>query len=365
MLKQERIKKLIASAGKQGVDCILIVPGANLYYLTELWMGMSERVTVIAFARDKEPFTICPELESGRITAGTGIKHVYTYEDGESPVGAFSRALSNNMVNAFGVEHESMRILEREAIVKTKGDYTFVDIGPILAQQRSIKDTEERLLMQKACVIADTAMQVGIQAVRPGIKETAVMHEVERVIREHGAEGGLAVASGARTVLPHAHSSEKIIQDGDVVWLDIVVTYGSYCADITRTCFVGAPDPRLREVFNIVLEAQRIGRTQARAGMTGADIDALCRDHIIQAGYGEYFIHRAGHGIGLSVHEEPYIVKSNKEKILPSMTFTIEPGIYLPGTGGVRIEDTMVMAETDVESMTRSERNLLDIPVDR
>jgi Xaa-Pro aminopeptidase len=365
MFKNERIKKLITTAEKQGVDCILIVPGANLCYLTELWMGMSERVTAIAFPRDKEPFAVCPALESGRIAAGTGIQTMYTYEDGEGPVGAFSKALSQHAVTTFGVEYESMRLLERETIVKTKGDYTFVDIGPILAQLRSIKDDEERLLIQKACVIADTAMQAGIQAVRPGIKETAVMHEVERVIREHGAEGGLAVASGARTTLPHAHSSEKIIQDGDVVWLDIVVTYKSYCADITRTCFVGAPDLRLREVFNIVLEAQRIGRSQACAGMTGADIDALGRDHITQAGYGEYFIHRTGHGIGLSVHEEPYIVKSNKEKIQPGMTFTIEPGIYLPSTGGVRIEDTVVMAETDVESMTRSERNLLDVPVDR
>ncbi len=365
MLKQERIKKLTAIAQKKGVDCILIVPGANLYYLTELWMGMSERMTVIAFPRGREPFTVCPAFESGRITAGTGIKTMYTYEDGEGPVGAFSKALSQHAMTTFGVEYESMRLLERETIVETRGSCTFIDIGPILAQQRSIKDNEERLLIQKACVIADTAMQAGIQAVRPGIEETAVMLEVEQVIREHGAEGALAVVSGPRTALPHAHSSEKIVQDGDAVWLDIVVTYGSYCADITRTCFVGAPDPRLREIFSVVLEAQAIGRSQAREGMTGADIDALCRDHITQAGYGEYFIHRTGHGIGLSVHEEPYIVKSNKEKIQPGMTFTIEPGIYLPGTGGVRIEDTVVMSETGVKSMTRSERNLTDIPLDR
>jgi Xaa-Pro aminopeptidase len=327
-------------------------------------MGMSERVTVIAFPRDKEPFTICPAFESGRIAAGTGIQTMYTYEDGEGPVKAFSKALSQHGLTTFGVEYESMRLLERETIVESRGGTTFIDIGPLLAQQRSIKDDEEKVLMQKACVIADTAMQAGIQAVRPGIKETAVMHEVERVIREHGAEGSLAVASGPRTAQPHAHSSEKIIQDRDAVWLDIVVTYGSYCADITRTCFVGAPDPRVREVLNVVLEAQRIGRSQACAGMTGADIDALCRDHITRAGYGEYFIHRTGHGIGISVHEEPYIVKNNKEKIQPGMTFTIEPGIYVPGTGGVRIEDTVVMADTGVESMTRSERNLIDIPFD-
>ncbi len=365
MLKQERIKKLIMTAKEKGVECVLIVPGADLYYLTELWMGMSERVTVIAFPRDREPFTVCPAFESGRITADTGIKTVYTYEDGEGPVKAFNKALSQHAVTTFGVEYESMRLLERETIVESRGDSTFIDIGPLLARQRSIKDDEERVFMQKACVIADTAMQVGIQAVRPGTKEITVMHKAEQVIREHGAEGSLAVASGARTALPHAHSSEKIIQDGDAVWLDIVVTCGSYWADITRTCFVGEPDPRLREVFNVVLEAQVIGRSQSREGMTGADIDALCRDHITQAGYGEYFIHRTGHGIGLSVHEEPYIVKSNKEKILPGMTFTIEPGIYLPGTGGVRIEDTVLMTGTGVESMTRSERNLLDIPGDR
>jgi Xaa-Pro aminopeptidase len=268
------------------------------------------------------------------------------------------------MITAFGVEYESMRLLEHDTLVKAGSKSTFVDIGPILAQQRSIKDTEERALMQKAAAIADAAMQAGMCAVRPGITELEVMHEVERVIREYKAEGSCAVASGAQSALPHAHSSAKTIQDGDAVWIDLVVVNGSYYSDITRTCFVGAPDTRLRDIFKVVLKAQEIGRSQARTGMTGADIDALCRDYIIEAGYGEFFTHRTGHGIGLSVHEEPYLVKSNHKAIRPAMTFTIEPGIYLPGTGGVRIEDTVVMGETSVESMTRSERNLIDVTVD-
>lgn len=364
MLKQERIAKLTKTAYQQGVECVLIVPGANLYYLTELWMALSERMTIIGFPQEKEPFAVCPVLEAERVGAGTGIEQVYTYEDGEGPAGAFNKVLSQHMGTAFGVEYESMRLLEHDTIMKAGSEYTFVDIGPLLAELRSIKHTEEQVFMQKAAAVADAVMQAGIHAVQPGMTELEVMHEVERVVREHGAEGSCAVASGAQSALPHAHSSEKTIQDGDAVWIDIVVTHGFYCADITRTCFVGASDNRLCDIFRVVLKAQEIGRSQARAGMTGADIDALCRDHITQAGYEEFFIHRTGHGIGLSVHEEPYIVKSNQKAIQPSMTFTIEPGIYIPGIGGVRIEDTVVMGETCVESMTRSERDLLDIPID-
>lgn len=364
MLKQERIKKLIAAAHKQGVECVMIVPGANLYYLTGLWMGLSERVTLIGFPRGNEPFAICPLLETARVADGSGIEHVYTYKDGEDPADVTRGIFSKNAVRSFGVEYESMRLLEHDTITKAGSEYTFADIGPILAQQRSIKDSEERALMQKAATIADAAMQAGMRAVRPGITELEVMHEVARVIREHSAEGSCAVASGAQSALPHAHSSAKTIQDGDAVWIDLVVVNGSYYSDITRTCFVGAPDTRLRDIFKVVLKAQEIGRSQARTGMTGADIDALCRDHITKAGYGEFFVHRTGHGIGLSVHEAPYIVESNKKTIQPLMTFTIEPGVYLPGTGGVRIEDTVVMGETCVESMTRSERNLIDMPVE-
>jgi Xaa-Pro dipeptidase len=365
MLNQERIDSLTRTAHLQGIDCVLIVPGANLFYLTGLWMGLSERVTLVGFPWGNDPFAICPLLEAERVALGTGIEHVHTYTDGEDPVAAAAKALSKNAAGSFGVEYGSMRLLEHDTVTKAWSGCTFVDIGSILARQRSIKDAEERALMQKAAVIADAAVQAGMRAVGPGISELEVMHEVERVIKEQRAEGSCAVASGAQSALPHAYSSAKTIQDGDAVWIDLVVVNGSYYADITRTCFVGAPDDRLREVFNIVLEAQTIGRSQAGAGMTGADIDVLCREHIAQAGYGEFFIHRTGHGIGLSVHEAPYIVESNKEAIQPSMTFTIEPGIYLPGTGGVRIEDTVIMTETGVESMTRSERNPIDIPVDR
>lgn len=362
MLRQERINTLTRIAFQQGVECVLIVPGANLYYLTGLWMGLSERVTLVGFPRDKEPFAICPLLEAERVADGSGIEHVYTYKDGVDPADAVREIFSKNAARSFGVEYESMRLLEHDTITKAGSEYTFVDIGPILAQQRSIKDTEERALMQKAAAIADAAMQAGMRAVGPGISELEVMHEVERVIREHGAEGSCAVASGAQSALPHAHSSAKTIQDGDTVWIDLVVVNGAYYSDITRTCFVGAPDTRLRDIFRVVLKAQEIGRSQARTDMTGADIDNLCREYIAHAGYGEFFIHRTGHGIGLSVHEAPYIVESNKEAVQPSMTFTIEPGIYLPGRGGVRIEDTVIMGETCVEGMTRSERNLIDMP---
>jgi Xaa-Pro aminopeptidase len=164
------------------------------------------------------------------------------------------------------------------------------------------------------------------------------------------------VASGPRSAIPHANTTDRTIEDGDPVWIDIVVFYEGYVADITRSCFAGKPTKEMRAVYQAVYEAQERGRTLARPGMTGAEIDALCRDHIERAGFGPYFTHRTGHGIGLDVHEEPYIVKSNKIPLAADMAFTVEPGVYLPGKGGVRIEDDVILTESGSRTLTSCPR---------
>ena len=266
-----------------------------------------------------------------------------------------------------GFEAERCTVGSSQRLREANHLVTWRPVGPVLELMRRRKDEGEKESIARAIGIAEDALAEIARRIAPGQTEREVSGMLEERLRVGGSER-LAfepiVASGERGALPHGRATDRVLRKGELVTLDFGAVYEGYHADITRTCFVGAPDDRLREVFNIVLEAQTIGRSQACAGMTGADIDALCRDHITQAGYGEYFIHRTGHGIGLSVHEAPYIVESNKEAIQPSMTFTIEPGIYLPGTGGVRIEDTVIMTEAGVESMTQSERNLIDMPRD-
>ncbi len=356
MMKSDRIERLKRRARDQGIDCILLVPGVNLYYLTGLHMSLSERITLVGIPVWGTPFAIAPYFEAQRVGKATGIKHISTYTDEQAPA-AVARAVKLArwaFGRKFGVEYRYMRLLEFDLIKKARA--LAHDVGPILAGFRSVKDAAELRFMARAGAIADRAVTAGMRTVKPGVSERTVADIVQAMIRKQGATGELSVASGPNSAIPHAYTTDRIIRKGEVVWIDIVVQYEHYVADITRTCFAGKPDPMMLEVFSVVYEAQKRARTLARPGMTGAEIDALCRDYITEAGYGKYFTHRTGHGIGLEVHEEPYIVKSNKIRLKPGMIFTIEPGIYLPGKGGVRIEDDVVLTASSARTLTTAPR---------
>jgi len=355
-MKSDRIERLKRRARAEGIDCILLVPGVNLYYLTGLQMSLSERITLVGIPVRGKPFAVAPSFEAERVSRGTGIETVFTYADERGPLSAVLQAKLRTRGKIFGVEYRYMRLLELDLVRKAVKGVDTKDIGTILAQLRSVKDRAELKLMVHAAGIVDKAVEAGIRAVRPGISEQKVADMVLATIRRQGASGELSVASGPNSAIPHAQTTDRVMRSGDAVWIDIVVQYENYVADITRTCFAGKPDREMLKVFNAVYKAQQHARTKARPGMTGAQIDALCRDHITQAGYGRLFTHRTGHGIGLEVHEEPYIVKSNKTKLKPGMTFTIEPGVYLQGKGGVRIEDDMVLTDTGARTLTDARR---------
>lgn len=359
MLKQKRLANLNKEAKNNGIDCLLLVPGVNLFYVSGLQMETSERITLIAVPVDGEPAAIVPLLEAERVASATGIKNIFSYEDEQGPISAIQAALSERRKNVYGVEFRYMRLLESKMLEHSIGALELRDSGPLFAHLRARKDKDELSIMERAAQIADEAVAAGISAVRPGISERTVADVVEDVIKRHRAEAGIAVASGVHSAVPHAQASDKIIEEGDAVWIDIVVYYESYVADITRSCFAGKPDPELLNIYDIVLKAQERGRTLAKPGMTGAQVDAVCRDYITKAGYGGHFIHRTGHGIGLEVHEEPYIVKSNHNKLEPGMTFTIEPGIYITQKGGIRIEDDVVLTVDSVRSLTNVRRDFI------
>lgn len=359
-MNRSRIESLQSLARAEEIDCILLVPGVNLYYLTGLQMSLSERITIFGIPIDGEPFAVAPLLEAERVSLSTGIKSIYPYTDDKGPKSAIKAAGPRKPGRNFGVEYRYMRLMEFYLLKECLGEIKTVDIGPILARLRSRKDPEELKIMENAAVIADKAVSTGISATRHGVTERRVEQIILERIRKLGARGELSVASGPNSAIPHAQTSDRVIGNGDVVWIDIVIFYKNYVADITRTCFAGKPNSEMLKIFRIVHEAQKTGRIHAKAGMSGAEIDALCRGYIEKMGYGKHFMHRTGHGIGLEVHEEPYIVKSNKRKLEPNMVFTIEPGIYLPGKGGVRIEDDVVLTKDGARSLTESERNLLN-----
>ncbi len=355
----ERIDRLKKIARAQGIESILLVPGVNLFYITGLHMGLSERITLIGLPVDDEPFAIVPQLEAEKVAAATRIRRIFSYTDSAGPESAIKTAFGRGKIKRFGIEYRYMRVLEFELLRFLLGQISIFDIGPMMSGLRSRKDENELKIMKEAAKIADALVAVGARAVRPGVSEKRVEGLILDAARRHNAQAELSVASGPNSAIPHSRTTERIIQSGDAVWIDIVVYYKDYVADITRTCFAGKPAPEMLKIFRIVYEAQKAGRTRARAGMTGAEVDALCRNYIAAAGYGKYFIHRTGHGIGLEVHEEPYIVKGNNKMLKENMIFTIEPGIYLPGKGGVRIEDDVLLTKRGCHSLTSFERNLV------
>jgi len=251
-------------------------------------------------------------------------------------------------------------VKEYEIARRAIGEFEAFDIDPLMMRLRSIKDDEEAACLRRAAEIVDIGIDAARDAINPGASEKYVSQEIERAIMAAGADyvPFNIVLSGPNAALPHGIPSERRIKAGELVLCDIGACYKGYFGDITRTIPAGRPSDALVTAYDAVYRANEAGRRAARPGMTCEMLDAVCRKVIEDAGFGPQFIHRTGHGLGLEVHEEPYIVAGNKTEILPGMAFTIEPGVYIPGVGGVRIEDDVIITQDGTEILTRQPREL-------
>ncbi len=237
-----------------------------------------------------------------------------------------------------------------------------VPVSGVIESIRTIKTPEEIRCIQTAADIADATFKHILEFIRPGLTEIEVANEMEFFMRKAGASGSsfdMIVASGARSALPHGVASEKVIEKGDMLTLDFGAVYHHYISDMTRTIAVGDPGEKLKAIYAIVLEAQMYGNEHIRPGISGKEADAMVRDIIAAKGYGDYFGHSLGHGIGLEVHEGPNLNASNEVKLMPGNIVTNEPGIYIPELGGVRIEDDLVITEDGNYSLTISPKDLI------
>ncbi|MCF0145041.1 MAG: aminopeptidase P family protein [Eubacterium sp.] len=226
-----------------------------------------------------------------------------------------------------------------------------------ISRLRSVKTTEELTCLEKAESIGDAAFSEIPGILRPGMTEKEVAAELEYRMKKHGAEGvsfSTIVASGVHSSMPHAVPTDKKLETGDFVTMDFGCMYEGYCSDMTRTVVIGKASDQQNRIYDIVLEAQKACLDGLRAGITGKEADALARTVICKAGYGEYFGHGTGHGVGLYIHEEPRLSPSDLTVLEEGMVVTVEPGIYLPGFGGVRIEDMVVITKTGCRNLTKS-----------
>jgi Xaa-Pro dipeptidase len=362
-MHKQRVANLIQQAKAQGLEAVIVMPGPNGYYLTGVEFHLSERTTLFFFPVDGEPFALCPKFEATRVKEGAGIQKVFAWGEEEGPLPVLGEALAQTGLGKgiLGVEYRYMRVWERELLAGAVSGLRYVDADPILAALRGVKDPEELALMQRAAEIVDAGVKAAHEIIKPGITEADVEAYMTQELGKLGVQPPLEimVASGPRSAVPHSGTTDRVLQEGELVWVDFVVHQGGYVGDITRTFPVGKVGGKLAEIYQVCLDAQAKARAEARPSMTGAQVDAIARDYITSKGYGEYFTHRTGHGLGLEVHEEPYIVGSNHRPLPVGATFTIEPGIYVPGLGGVRIEDDVVLEEGGARALTQYPRNLL------
>jgi Xaa-Pro dipeptidase len=265
------------------------------------------------------------------------------------------------------VEQLTMRVLELQMIQRDAPGVQIVPAEPLLSTLRMNKSDEELAHMRQAVHVAEDALAQMLKRVRPGMTEQDVAAELMLDLLKGGSEGlpfAPLVQSGPNSASPHGATSNRVLESGDLLLIDFGATVAGYISDITRTSALGDLDPELAQVYKIVQAANGVARATAKPGIPCQEVDRAARQVIEEAGYGPYFIHRTGHGLGLETHEPPYIVEGNPLLLEEGMTFTIEPGIYLPGRGGVRVEDDVAITPNGCESLTRFERNLQYLAVD-
>uniref|UniRef100_UPI0038CBF7B4 M24 family metallopeptidase n=1 Tax=Anaerosolibacter carboniphilus TaxID=1417629 RepID=UPI0038CBF7B4 len=267
-------------------------------------------------------------------------------------------------INTMGFEDDFVTYAQYKEFSDKLEHTKMVPLEGALNNLRKIKYEEEIAKIERAAQIADSAFDHILKFIKIGMKETEVALELENFMKKQGASGlsfDSIVASGIRSSLPHGVASDKIIEEGDFVTLDFGCIYEGYCSDMTRTIVIGKASEKQKEIYSIVLDAQLKALEAIKPGVTGVEVDKIARDIITEKGYGDYFGHGLGHGVGLEIHESPRLSPLGHDTLKPGMIVTDEPGIYLPGFGGVRIEDLVVVTETGYRTLSKSPKGLIEL----
>lgn len=368
-MDEGRVSRLNELLKKTGFDGVALIPGPNLFYLTGLRFHLMERPVVLLHRTDGRSALVLPELEAGKVGEGSGLQ-VFSY--GEDPAGwgaAFRSALSTVELDGPGarvaVERTHLRFLELSLLQDAAPLAEFLAGDAALDALRMIKDENEVEAIREAVRIAEAAFTTLLTALKPGMTEREAAAELVVQLLRAGSDPDLPfapiVASGPNSANPHASPTDRQLTAGDLLVIDWGATYQGYCSDLTRTVAIGQVDAELARIYDLVEQANLVGRQCARVGMAAGEVDRTAREVIALGGYGEWFIHRLGHGFGLEEHEPPYLHGENTQSLQAGMTFTIEPGIYLPGRGGVRIEDDVLLTANGPQALSSLSRALTQI----
>ena len=360
-----RFNNLTASLRSSKLDAVILNPGPTLTYLTGLQFHLMERPVVLFVAPGKDPVLVLPELELPKVDLFPYKVQAIAY--GELPSewdDAFRKATQALGLDGkrIGVEPRQLRLLEFRHVRAGAPEAEYPDASDVLSQLRLKKDKAEVDAMRRAVKIAQDGLEAAIPLIKIGMTERELASELVMQLLKHGSDSELPfspiVSSGPNGANPHASPSERKLQTGDLLVVDWGAAYGGYISDLTRTFAVGEVDAECQKIHKIVQESNAAGRVAGRPGVPCADVDIAAREVIEKSGYGKYFTHRTGHGIGMEGHEDPYMRGDNMQLLEVGMTYTVEPGIYLPNRNGVRIEDNMVITESSAESLSDMPREI-------
>ena len=332
---RERQTKLKAAAKSHGLDALFVTPSTNLAWAGNLAIGRSERLTALVLLADGPSILVTPSFEEANHKRTAVADEVRTWTEEQDPIALTAKILAGR--KAVGIEgstaFETAQALAAASSAKAE------DATPVFAPLRAVKSEAEQGFIKEAARRTNLAISATHKRMRTGMTETEVARILEEEYTNLGVRGGGLVQFGPSAAFPHGAPAERRLAKGDVVLIDSGCRVRGYTSDITRTVTFGPPSSEVRKVYDVVDRAQQAGIGALKAGTTGEEADRAARKVIEDAGYGAYFTHRLGHGLGMDGHEPPYLVRGNGKPLVAGNTVTIEPGIYLPEKFGVRIED--------------------------
>lgn len=365
----KRQEKVLKALGKKGFDGLVLNAGPSLTYFSGLHFHLSERPVVLLLVAGQKPVIILPTLEERKLDVIDFEIESFSYPDNPARwQEVFDKACGYASLSGLkvGFEPRQFRLLEYRYLETASATTSFGSGDEAISVCRSLKDQEEVDRMQKAVAIAQDSLKTILPRLRAGLSEKEVAAELTIELYRQGSEQPLPfspiVSTGPNGANPHAKPSNRFLQEGDLLIIDWGATYQGYTSDLTRTFGIGKVDEQARRIHELVLSANEKGRQAARPGAPCSAVDHAARSVIEAAGYGAFFHHRTGHGIGMECHEEPYIHEGNNDPLKSGMSFTVEPGIYLEGRYGVRIEDDVLITNDGVRSLSDLSRELIILP---
>jgi Xaa-Pro dipeptidase len=355
---RERMRQL-------GIGAVAMIPGPNFFYLTGLSFHVSERPILLLLWVEGPPTLICPAFESGKAQdAQFSVQRISYSEDPNSQTIAFREALAGLGAGEppIALAPFEMRAFEIHLLEEAAPHATFVPGEELLSPLRQIKDEFEIGCTRRAVAIAQRAMEATLPLIQIGMTERELASELVIQLLRAGSEPELPfhpiVATGPNSALPHAVPSDRPLAHGELLLVDWGAAHGGYASDLTRTFALGEIDSEMNAIYQLVQQANAAGREAVQSGQPARIVDRAARQVIESAGYGPQFRHRTGHGLGLQTHEPPYIRSDNEALLESGMIFTVEPGIYVEGAGGVRIEDDVLVTAEGSETLTSLGRGL-------